>query len=31
MIVATTTASRGLTTKVINGTANKEKPNPERV
>ena len=31
MIVATTTASRGLTTKVIKGTANKEKPNPERV
>ena len=31
MIVATTTASRGLTTKVINGTANKEKPNPESV
>ena len=31
MIVATTTASRGLMTKVINGTANKEKPNPERV
>jgi hypothetical protein len=31
MIVATTTASRGLTTKVIKGTANKEKPNPESV
>jgi hypothetical protein len=31
MIVATTTASRGLTTNVINGTAIKEKPNPERV
>ena len=31
IIVATTTASRGLITKVINGTANKEKPNPERV
>ena len=31
IIVAMTTASRGLTTNVIRGTARREKPKPERV